>query len=57
MIKGIGIDLIENKRIKILYKKYGLSFAKKILSLDELREFLLYLKKIENLIFFIRKTK
>ena len=40
MIKGIGIDLIENKRIKILYKKYGLSFAKKILSVDELREFL-----------------
>ena len=40
MIKGIGIDLIENKRIKLLYKKYGLSFAKKILSVDELREFL-----------------
>lgn len=40
MIKGIGIDLIENKRIKILYKKYGSSFAKKILSVDELREFL-----------------
>ena len=40
MIKGIGIDLIENKRIKLLYKKYGLSFAKKILSVDELGEFL-----------------
>jgi len=40
VIKGIGIDLIENKRIKLLYKKHGLSFAKKILSVDELREFL-----------------
>ena len=40
MIKGIGIDLVENDRIKFLYKKYGAKFAKKILSKAELVEFL-----------------
>lgn len=49
MIKGIGIDLVENKRIKFLYEKYELSFAKKILSSDELREFLTSKKPINYL--------
>ena len=40
MIKGIGIDLVENDRIKILYDKYGIKFAKKILSDIEFDEFL-----------------
>ncbi len=40
MIKGIGIDLVENDRIKFLYNKYGAKFAKKILSKTELAEFL-----------------
>ena len=40
MIKGIGIDLVENDRIKFLYDKYGTKFAKKILSKVELSEFL-----------------
>ena len=39
MIKGIGIDLIDNSRIKILYAKYGHIFAKKILSETEITEF------------------
>ncbi|MAR78362.1 MAG: holo-[acyl-carrier-protein] synthase [Gammaproteobacteria bacterium] len=39
MIKGIGIDLVENNRIKKLYTKYGSRFAEKILSKTELIEF------------------
>ena len=39
MIKGVGIDLVENKRIKRLYDIYGLKFASKILSQTELHEF------------------
>ena len=39
MIKGIGIDLIDNSRIQILYEKYGQVFAKKILSETEMIEF------------------
>ena len=39
MIKGIGIDLIDNSRIHILYEKYGQVFAKKILSETEMTEF------------------
>ena len=46
MIKGIGIDLIENERIKLLYEKYGLFFAKKILSKHELREYALSKKPV-----------
>ena len=36
MIKGIGIDLVKNSRVKLIHKKYKESFAKKILSEDEL---------------------
>ena len=39
MIKGVGIDLVENKRIKRLYDTYGLKFASKILGTTELNEF------------------
>ena len=39
MVKGIGIDLVENDRVKSLFAKHGNSFAKKILSKDELLEF------------------
>ena len=39
MIKGIGIDFIDNSRIKVLYEKYGQVFAKKILSENEMIEF------------------
>lgn len=39
MIKGIGIDLIDNSRINILHEKYGQVFAKKILSEAEMIEF------------------
>ena len=40
MIKGIGIDLVENNRIEFLFNKYGLKFAKKILSNIEMNDFL-----------------
>ena len=40
MIKGIGIDLVENNRIKDLFNKYGEKFAKKILSNTEMSEFM-----------------
>ena len=39
MIKGIGIDLIDNSRIQVLHEKYGQVFAKKILSEAEMIEF------------------
>ena len=39
MIKGIGIDLIDNSRIQVLHEKYGQIFAKKILSESEMTEF------------------
>lgn len=39
MIKGIGIDLIDNFRIQVLHEKYGQVFAKKILSEAEMIEF------------------
>ena len=41
MIKGIGIDLVENNRIKNLFDKYGEKFAKKILSHIEMSEFII----------------
>ena len=40
MIKGIGIDLIDNFRIQVLHEKYGQVFAKKILSEAEMIEFI-----------------
>ena len=40
MIKGIGIDLVENSRIKLMFNKYGYKFAKKILSNSEMVDFL-----------------
>jgi len=39
VIKGIGIDIVEISRIKFLYDKYGIRFAKKILSTIEMDEF------------------
>ena len=39
MIKGIGIDVVDNSRIKFLHEKYDDSFAKKILSPQELVEY------------------
>jgi len=39
VIKGIGIDLVENKRIELLCEKYKHTFAEKILSEDELVEY------------------
>tara|TARA_B100001769_G_scaffold263432_1_gene246710 strand:+ start:3502 stop:3879 length:378 start_codon:yes stop_codon:yes gene_type:complete len=40
VIKGIGIDLVENSRIKRMFNKYGYKFAKKILSNSEMANFL-----------------
>ena len=42
MIKGIGIDLVENNRIKNLFDKYGEKFDKKILSHTEMSELIIY---------------
>ena len=39
MIKGIGIDLVKNSRIELLYKKHKESFAQKILSKEELTQY------------------
>ena len=51
MIKGVGIDLVENKRIKRLYDIYGLKFASKILSQTELHEF----RDVNNKISYLSK--
>jgi len=39
MISGIGIDIVEKKRILAIYKKFGETFAKKILHQNELKIF------------------
>ena len=39
MIKGIGTDLVEKKRIKNLFLKYGNRFVDKILTKPERKEF------------------
>jgi len=36
---GIGIDIVELKRVDLIYSKYGDKFAKKILSYSELENF------------------
>jgi len=36
---GIGIDIVELKRVDLIYSKYGDKFAKKILSNSELKNF------------------
>jgi len=38
-IFGIGIDIVETKRIKKIYSKYGRKFAKKILNDNEMDSF------------------
>ena len=49
MIRGVGIDIIENVRIKRIFSRFGYSFAKKILSTNELKEFTHVRKKIDFL--------
>ena len=39
MIKGLGIDIVENKRIRNVYDLYGFRFVKKILGTEEIKEF------------------
>ena len=39
MIKGIGIVLVKNCRIELIYKKHKESFAQKILSKEELTQY------------------
>ncbi len=39
MIKGVGIDIIENARIKRIFSRFGYLFAEKILSTNELQKF------------------
>ena len=49
MIKGVGIDIIENARIKRIFSRYGYSFAKKILSSNEFQTFINTPKKVDYL--------
>ena len=49
MIKGVGIDIIENARIKRIFSRYGYSFAKKILSSNEFQTFINTPKKVDFL--------
>ena len=39
MILGIGTDLVNNKKIKKIYQKYGDRFLNKILSANEKIDF------------------
>ena len=50
-IFGVGIDIVEVERIKKIHKKHGEKFARKILSNDELKNFL----KDKNKIHFLAK--
>ena len=38
-IFGIGVDLVNTKRIQLLYQKYGDRFPKRILDDDEMQLF------------------
>jgi len=49
VIRGVGIDLVENARVKNIFSRFGYLFAKKILSVNELREFSQTQKKINFL--------
>ena len=49
MIRGVGIDIIENARIKKAFSRFGSLFAKKILSANELEEFSQTQKKVNFL--------
>ena len=49
MIRGVGIDIIENVRIKKAFSRFGSLFAKKILSANELEEFSQTQKKVNFL--------
>jgi len=40
MIKGLGADLVEKKRVEIIFSKYGNKFVERILTLSERQEFL-----------------
>lgn len=51
-IIGIGIDLVENKRIEKIWNKYKIKFANKILTKNEIENF----KKNYNKIFFLAKS-
>ena len=45
-ILGIGTDIVEIKRVKKIYNKYGDNFARKILSNDEFKKYKFSNKKI-----------
>ena len=49
MVRGVGIDIIENVRIKKAFSRFGSLFAKKILSANELEEFSQTQKKVNFL--------
>ena len=45
MIRGLGIDLVENFRIKKIYERYGYKFAKRILDNEEIEILILVIIK------------
>ncbi len=51
MIKGIGIDLVKNSRVELMYEKHKESFAQKILSEEELVQY----KNTESKVTFLSK--
>ncbi|QFQ32434.1 holo-ACP synthase [Buchnera aphidicola (Aphis fabae)] len=48
-IIGIGTDIVEIKRIKRIFFQFGNKLAKKILSIQEWREYIIYKNKIHFL--------
>tara|TARA_Y100000996_G_scaffold412693_1_gene399374 strand:- start:939 stop:1328 length:390 start_codon:yes stop_codon:yes gene_type:complete len=49
VIRGLGIDLVENSRIKKIYDSYGYRFVKRILDNNEIKEFNISENKISFL--------
>ena len=39
MIRGLGIDLVENYRIEKIYDRYGYKFVRRILDNEEIKDF------------------
>lgn len=54
-IIGIGIDIIEIKRIKKIVNYFGNKFAKRILSLKEWREYISYHNNYDNIKFLAKR--
>ncbi|MEO0279102.1 MAG: holo-ACP synthase [candidate division WOR-3 bacterium] len=48
MIKGIGIDVVSNKRIRLVLERWGDRFLRKVFNEEELNFILPYVNRVET---------